>query len=89
MALHCIGGFIAAMLYRLPRPTVDVDFLSAVPADDVALLLSAAGPGSDLHNKHAVYVQDVAVATAKTIWTDWRRYFLPLTGSFRCSDSIR
>jgi len=27
---RCIGGFAIAMLYGLPRPTVDVDYLSVV-----------------------------------------------------------
>jgi len=34
IALQCIGGFAIAMLYGLPRPTVDVDFLSVVPAGE-------------------------------------------------------
>jgi hypothetical protein len=29
--LQCIGGFAIVMLYGLPRPTVDVDFLSWFP----------------------------------------------------------
>ena len=32
VALQCLGGFAMAMLYDLPRPTVDVDFLSVIPA---------------------------------------------------------
>ena len=38
--LRCIGGFAIAMLYGLPRPTVDVDYLSVVPLDETANLES-------------------------------------------------
>jgi hypothetical protein len=27
--LHCIGGFVISLLYGLPRPTGDVDYISA------------------------------------------------------------
>jgi hypothetical protein len=41
--LHCIGGFAIAMLYGLPRPTVDIDVLSVVPVEEIARLQSLAG----------------------------------------------
>ena len=31
VVLHCIGGFAIAMMYGLPRPTVDVDCLTIIP----------------------------------------------------------
>ena len=46
VALHCIGGFAMAMLYHLPRPTVDVDCLTVIPVDKTATLQSLAGEGS-------------------------------------------
>ena len=59
VVLHCIGGFAMAMLYGLPRPTVDVDCLSVVPVEEIAKLQSLAGAGSELHKKHGVYLQHV------------------------------
>jgi hypothetical protein len=43
IALQCIGGFAMATLYGLPRPTVDVDFLSLVPAGEIGRLDALAG----------------------------------------------
>lgn len=57
VVLHCIGGFAIAMLYDLPRPTVDVDCLSVIPLEETAPLQSLAGEGSALHKKHGVYLQ--------------------------------
>ena len=31
--LHCIGGFVVSLLYGLPRPTGDVDYVAAIPGD--------------------------------------------------------
>src|SRR5689334_19897722 len=36
VTLHCIGGFAIAMLYGLPRPTMDVDCLSVILVEDIA-----------------------------------------------------
>jgi hypothetical protein len=54
--LRCIGGFAIAMLYGLPRPTVDVDYLSVVPLHETSNLESLAGKGSALHTRHGVYL---------------------------------
>ena len=54
VALHCIGGFAIAMLYGLPRPTVDVDCLSVTPVEETSRLHLLAGQGSALHKKHGV-----------------------------------
>ena len=61
--LQCIGGFAIAMLYGLPRPTVDVDFLSVVPAGEIGRLDALAGRGSALDRKHGVHVQHVGIVT--------------------------
>jgi hypothetical protein len=61
--LQCIGGFAMAMLYGLPRPTVDVDFLSVVPAGEIGRLDALAGMGSALDRKHGVHVQHVGIVT--------------------------
>ncbi len=61
--LHCLGGFAAAMLYGLPRPTADVDVITTVPGEAAARLLELAGRGSALHRRHGVYLDFVTVAT--------------------------
>ena len=33
--LHCIGGFVISLLHGLPRPTGDVDYISAVPHNQI------------------------------------------------------
>jgi hypothetical protein len=63
IALDCIGGFAIAMLYGLPRPTVDVDCLSIAPVEETARLQALAGEGSALHKKFGIYVQHVGVVT--------------------------
>ena len=59
VTLTCIGGFTIAMLYGLPRPTVDIDCLSVTPVADTAVLESLAGKDSELHRKRGVYLQHV------------------------------
>lgn len=61
--LRCIGGFVFTVLYGLQRPTSDVDFLSAVPAEVMADLVRLAGQGSKLHKKHGVYLHQVGIVT--------------------------
>jgi hypothetical protein len=63
VALHCIGGFAIAMLYDLPRPTVDVDCLTIIPVDKTATLQALAGEGSALHKRYGVYLQHVGIVT--------------------------
>jgi hypothetical protein len=79
--LHCIGGFAIAMRYGLPRPTVDVDYLTVIPADEAARLQSFAGKGSPLHNKHGVYVQHVGIVTVPDDYAN--RTVLIFPGAFR------
>jgi hypothetical protein len=31
--VHCLGGFVLAILWDLPRPTGDVDFVEVVPSE--------------------------------------------------------
>ena len=31
--IHCLGGFVAAFYYDLPRPTNDLDYIEVVPHD--------------------------------------------------------
>lgn len=62
VALHCLGGFVMTMLYRLDRPTADVDVLPTGSNDAIELLIGLAGEGSALHKKYKVYLQIVGVA---------------------------
>lgn len=49
--LHCLGGFVAAMHYGLPRPTADLDYFQIVPMAAQAMLQKLAGEGSSLARK--------------------------------------
>ncbi len=60
--LHCLGGFVLATLYGLPRPTGDVDYIAAVPSDRVNDLERIAGRGTLLAKEHGLYFQYVTVA---------------------------
>lgn len=68
--LHCLGGFALAMLYNLPRPTIDVDCLSVVPVETTTPLQSLAGKESWLHQKHGVYWQHVGIVTVPENYQD-------------------
>src|SRR5215470_266219 len=70
VALHCVGGFAIAMLYGLPRPTIDIDCLAVIPADEISHLHSLAGRDSALCNKHGVYLQHVGIVTVPENYTD-------------------
>jgi hypothetical protein len=61
--LHCIGGFVVSLLYSMPRPTADVDFLTVVPHTEMRHLLELAGQGSALHKRFGLYLQHVGVAS--------------------------
>ena len=56
--LHCLGGFIAAELYGLRRPTADVDVLEAIGTSPDELM-RLAGPGSGRHRRYRVHLQMV------------------------------
>lgn len=59
--LHCLGGFVLTALYALPRPTADIDFISAVPQQHLEMLLSMAGHGTPMARKHGVYLEFVGL----------------------------
>ncbi len=63
VSLHCLGGFVVTTCYGLPRPTGDLDVLPVFPSEPLAALVTVAGPDSDLHKKHGVYLDLVTVAT--------------------------
>ena len=63
MALHCLGGFVVAVRYGLPRPTADLDSLEVIPARLGPLLQEVAGAGSGLARAHGLHLQHVTVAS--------------------------
>ena len=77
--LHCFGGFAIAMLFGLPRPTVDIDCFSIIPVEQTAQLQSLAGKGSMLHKKHGVYLQHVGIVTVPENYADRLITMFPTT----------
>jgi hypothetical protein len=57
--LYCIGGFVIYSFYGLPRPTGDIDYYSAVPAN--LNLIEMAGQDSALSKKYKIQLHHVAV----------------------------
>jgi hypothetical protein len=68
--LHCLGGFVLAALYGLPRPTGDVDYIAAIPSETVTGLEQIAGRGSALNKKHGLCFQYVTVADVPEDYAD-------------------
>jgi hypothetical protein len=68
--LHCLGGFAITMRYGLRRQTADVDFLSAVPFDEMQRILELGGQGSPLQEKYKVYLQRVTEANPPESYED-------------------
>ena len=60
--LHCLGGFVLAVLWGLPRPTGDIDFIECRPASASAAVQEIAGEGSELDRRFRIHVHDVGVA---------------------------
>ena len=60
--IHCLGGFVLSVLWGLPRPTGDVDFIEVRPQTAGEALLHVAGEGTDLAKKHHLHLQHVTVA---------------------------
>ncbi len=61
--LHCVGGFVVSLYFGFPRPTGDVDYVSAIPHDKVPELEALAGRGSKLEKHYRIHLQHVTVAT--------------------------
>lgn len=60
--VHCLGGFVLAVLSSLPRPTGDVDFIEVRPGNAGAELLQIAGEGTPLAERHHLHFQRVTIA---------------------------
>lgn len=59
---HCLGGFVLAVLWELPRPSGDVDVVEVEPPDAAAELLDIAGDGSELASRYKLHFHRVTVA---------------------------
>jgi hypothetical protein len=81
VVLRCLGGFVLASCYGLPRPTGDVDVLSVVPDDDALMLVRSAGKGSPLHARHRICLDLVTVANYPDGYED--RLTEPFSGALR------
>jgi len=46
--VHCLGGFVLAVQWELPRPTGDVDFIEIEPSNARGEFLRIAGEGSEI-----------------------------------------
>lgn len=60
--LHCLGGFVLTVLYGLPRPTGDIDYISVIPSNEVGTIEAIAGANSELAKKYKIHVQFVTIA---------------------------
>ena len=60
--VHCLGGFVLTVLWELPRPTGDVDFIEIEPTEACNELLEIAGEGAELAERHKLQFHRVTVA---------------------------
>lgn len=60
--VHCLGGFVLTVLWGLPRPTGDVDFIEIEPSEAGDELLDVAGEGSELAQRHKLQFHRVTIA---------------------------
>jgi hypothetical protein len=79
--VHCLGGFVAAFYYDLPRPTNDLDYIEVIPYDAMTTLREIAGVESRLARKHRLYFQHVGVASLPESYDERLTEFFP--GTFR------
>jgi hypothetical protein len=63
VSFHCIGGFVAKILYELARETSDVDVLPIASNKEIDSVMRSAIAGSSLHKKYGIYLQVVGVVT--------------------------
>jgi hypothetical protein len=60
--LRCLGGFVLASMYGLPRPTGDMDYIEITPIDRELELISIAGPQSPLAKKHRLFIHRTTIS---------------------------
>ena len=63
VTFHCLGGFVAKILYDLARETSDVDVLPIATNREIDSVLSTAARHGSLHKRYGVYLQVVGVVT--------------------------
>jgi len=63
VSLTCVGGFVLAALYGIPRYTGDVDYIEVMPADALSEVEEVAGRGSALAKKYRLCFQNVGGVT--------------------------
>jgi hypothetical protein len=59
VSVTCVGGFVLAALYGIPRYTGDVDYIEVMPREALGEVESVAGRGSALAKKYRLYFQSV------------------------------
>jgi Nucleotidyltransferase of unknown function (DUF6036) len=59
VSLTCVGGFVLAALYRIPRPTGDVDYIDAMPQRAGEEVEAVAGRDSPIARKYRLHFQRV------------------------------
>lgn len=60
--VHCLGGFVLMVLWQLPRPTGDVDFVEVAPAEALKELLALAGQDSELAKRYGLHFHNASMA---------------------------
>ena len=60
--VHCLGGFVMSVLWELPRPTGDVDFIDIIPSGAMHELLVTAGEDSELARRYHLKFHQVTIA---------------------------
>ena len=61
--LRCLGGFVLAALYALPRPTGDMDYIEITPRESERDLIAIAGQSSRLARKHKLFIHRTTIST--------------------------
>jgi hypothetical protein len=59
VSLTCVGGFVLAAMYDIPRPTGDIDYIAVMPQDAIHEIEAVGGRGSALAKKYGLALQAV------------------------------
>ena len=62
LEVHCLGGFVLSVLWGLPRPTGDIDFIEVRPDTGGDELIEIAGEDTRLEQKHHLHFHRVTIA---------------------------
>jgi hypothetical protein len=61
--LRCLGGFVLAAPYALPRPTGDMDYIEIAPRESERDLIAIAGQSSRLAKQHKLFIHRTTIST--------------------------